>query len=142
MDKKKIDRSKLAITSRTKGHNLERKVVNKLKEIGYAFAKTSRLASTLLDNCQVDIAFVPYLIQTKKGYPKGLNYTNILKEIKSLLKVNFPPDEKVHNYPCIIIHDKGRKSEEKLVIMEEKSFWEIVKKLKELEDLNNISDKV
>lgn len=113
--------------NRRKGMNLERKVAKKFRDSGYEFAKTSRQASRLLDDSKVDIAFVPFLPQCKKGYVKGLNYTAILLEIKEMIKKNFPPDNEVHNYPGVIFHDKGRKAEEKLVIMEEETFWNLVK---------------
>jgi len=115
-------------TNRTKGHNLERRIAKIFRDLGYPFAKTSRQASRLLDDSKVDIAFVPFLIQCKKGYLKGLNYTSIFLEMKEALKINFPPDDQIHNLPPIIIHDKGRKSEEKLVVMEEDTFWDLIKK--------------
>jgi len=115
-------------TNRTKGHNLERRIAKIFRDLGYPFAKTSRQASRLLDDSKVDIAFVPFLIQCKKGYLKGLNYTSIFLEMKEALKINFPPDDQIHNHPPIIIHDKGRKSEEKLVVMEEDTFWDLIKK--------------
>lgn len=136
MDKKKIDRSKLGRSNKQKGQAKERNVARNFRELGYEFAKTSRQASRLLDDSKVDIAFIPYNIQCKKGYPKGVNYTLVMQEMKEGLKNNFPLSNEVHNNPCIIIHDKGRRDEDKLVVMEEKFFWEIVKKLKELEDLN------
>ena len=112
--------------NRNVGHSLERRIAKKFRDIGYEFAKTSRQASRLLDDSKVDIAYVPYLVQCKKGYNKGLNYTSILLEIKEAVKKNFPPDEKVHNYPIVIIHDKGAKSEEKLVVIEESTFWKLI----------------
>jgi hypothetical protein len=115
------------VRNRNVGHNLERRVASKFRDLGYKFAKTSRQASRLLDDSKVDIAFVPFLVQCKKGYKKGLNYTNIILETKECIKKNFPPDDKVHEYPCIIIHDKDKKPEEKLVVMEETTFWELIK---------------
>lgn len=112
--------------NRNAGHSLERRIAKKFRDIGYEFAKTSRQASRLLDDSKVDIAYVPYLVQCKKGYNKGLNYTSILLEIKEAVKKNFPPDEKVHGYPIVIIHDKGSKTEEKLVVIEESTFWKLI----------------
>lgn len=117
--------------NRVAGHNLERRIASKFREIGYPFAKTSRQASRLLDDSKVDIAFVPFLVQCKKGYKKGLNYTSILLEMKEAIKANFPPDDSVHTLPGIILHDKGRKSEEKLVVMEEETFWNLITKTNE-----------
>jgi hypothetical protein len=113
--------------NRRVGADLERRVAKQFRDLGYKYAKTSRQASRLLDDSKVDIAFVPFLVQCKKGYKKGLNYTNIFLETKEAIKKNFPPDDKVHEYPCIIIHDKDKKSEEKLVIMEELTFWNLIK---------------
>lgn len=128
MEEGKVKKGNLGKANRRKGHNLERAIVKKFKDSGYEFAKTSRQASRLLDDSKVDIAFVPFLPQCKKGYVKGLNYTQIIKEIKEAIQTNFPPDNEVHKYPCLIFHDKGRKSEEKLVIMEEDTFWNLLKK--------------
>lgn len=121
--------------NRLAGHNLERRIASKFRELGHSFAKTSRQASRLLDDSKVDIAFVPFLIQCKKGYRKGLNYTSIFLDMKSAIKQNFPPIDDVHKHPCVIIHDKGRKSEEKLVVMEETTFWELIKENNELEKI-------
>lgn len=120
--------------NRRAGHGLERRVASKFRELGYTFAKTSRQASRLLDDSKVDIAFVPFNVQCKKGYVKGLNYTNIFLETKEALKKNFPPTDTVHNHPCVVLHDKGRKNEEKLVVMEEESFWQIIKDLNKTDD--------
>lgn len=118
-------------SNRNKGNGFERKVARQFRDIGFTFAKTSRQASRLLDDSKVDIAFVPYNTQCKKGYKKGLNYTNIILEMKECLKKNFPPDDVVHTHPCIIIHDKDRKKEDKLVIMEEETWWNLLKQLKQ-----------
>lgn len=124
----KVDKKTLGRKNRNSGHVLERRVAKQFREIGYEFAKTSRQASRLLDDSKVDIAFVPYLVQCKKGYPRGINYTDTLVEIKTAIKKNFPPDDKVHEYPCVIIHDKGKTAEEKLVVMEETTFWGLLTK--------------
>lgn len=113
--------------NRVAGHNLERRIAKKFKHLGYKYAKTSRQASRLLDDSKVDIAFVPFNVQCKKGYKKGLNYTNIFLEMKECLKNNFPPEDVVHTYPCVIIHDKDRKKEDKLVVIEEDTFWDLIK---------------
>ncbi len=116
--------------NRRVGFDLERRITKRFRDSGYGYAKTSRQASRLLDDSKVDIAFVPFLVQCKKGYKHGLNYTNIILEIKQKIKENFPPDSKEHNYPCLIFHDKDKGSENKLVIMEEIFFWELLKEYK------------
>jgi hypothetical protein len=93
-------------TNRTKGHNLEREIARMLRdECGLKFAKTSRLASRILDNCKVDIAGVPYLIQAKAGYAKARPKAELIfKEIEDALLENFPKEDPVHTYPKILIH--------------------------------------
>lgn len=107
-------------TNRTKGHNLEREIVRMLREeAGLKFAKTSRLASRLLDNCKVDIAGVPYLIQTKAGYAKARPKAEVIfQEIEDALLENFPKEDPVHKYPKILIHKiNGRQKYHNLVTM-------------------------
>jgi hypothetical protein len=130
MNEGKEKKGNIGKTNRNKGNSYERLVAKKFREVGFEFAKTSRQASRLLDDSKVDIAFVPFLPQCKKGYVKGLNYTSILQEMKEAIKKNFPPDDKVHTYPPIIFHSKGRKEDEQLLIMQEKDFWELIKQLK------------
>jgi len=127
MEEGKGKKGNLGSSNRRKGHSKEREVAKKFRDSGFEFAKTSRQASRLLDDSKVDIAFVPFLPQCKKGYPRGLNYTEIIKEMKELVQKNFPPNNEVHEHPAIIFHDKGKKSEEKLVIMEESTFWTLIK---------------
>lgn len=99
-------------TSRTKGHNLEREVARMFRdELGYKFAKTSRLASRLLDDCKIDISGVPFCIQTKSGYDKARPKPDeIFEEMEKLLIKNFPETDPVQKYPKILIHKlDGRK---------------------------------
>lgn len=99
------DRKKIGKNNRLRGFSLERLVAKDMREIGYTFAKTSRASSKLLDDCQIDIAFVPYNIQTKSGYAKARPKPDLIfNNISTNLKKNFPPDEKYHDYPKILIH--------------------------------------
>jgi hypothetical protein len=107
-------------TNRTKGHNLEREIARMFRdELGFKFAKTSRLASRILDNCKVDIAGIPYLIQAKAGYAKARpKPEEIFQEIEDALKANFPEDDPVHCYPKVLIHKiSGRHKYHNLVTM-------------------------
>lgn len=107
-------------TNRTKGHNLERSIAKMFKdELGFKFAKTSRFASRILDNCKVDIAGIPYLVQTKAGYEKNRPKPDeIFQEMEDLLNENFPEDDPVHKYPKVLIHKiDGRKKYRNIVSM-------------------------
>jgi hypothetical protein len=93
-------------TSRRKGHDLERQIAKMFREeLGYKFAKTSRLASTLLDSCKIDIFGVPYLVQTKMGYKNSRPKADeIFKDMDERLKESFPEDDPVHKLPKILVH--------------------------------------
>ena len=98
-------RSSIGKNNRKKGNLLEQQVARDMRDIGYTFAKTSRQASKLLDDSQIDIAFVPYNIQTKSGYEKARPKPDLIfNNIDTNLKKNFPPTEPYHNYPKVLIH--------------------------------------
>lgn len=120
------------INSKAKGGTLERLVVNDLKPI-FPFAKTSRLSSRLLDNCDVDINNIPFLIQCKCGYNNiRFKFEEMYRETKRLIAMNFPPDDPKQNYPYILIHQrtgtKGKKEPEMFqVTMSYETFLKLVK---------------
>lgn len=126
-----------ALTNRRKGHNLERRIVNLCKDIGFKKCRTSRQASRILDDSKVDIAMIPYNIQCKKGYRKGLNYTKVFEEMVKALENNFLKNDPQITYPKIIVHDRGRKKTDKHVVMMEHEFFELIRKIKILEDKND-----
>ncbi len=122
------------INTRTKGHNLERVIAKMMRdEMGFEFAKTSRFASRVLDNCKVDIAGVPFLIQAKAGYPKSRpKAEEIFKEIEENLIKNFPKDDPVHKYPKVLIHKiTGSKKYHNLVTMPYDDFKFLLLKIKD-----------
>lgn len=122
------DRGKIGKANRLKGGNLERRLAKTFREVlGFEFCKTSRAASKLLDDSKVDLWGIPFNVQCKAGYAKGLNYTQIFDEMEEALLKNYPPEDKQHSYPSMIFHDKGRKSSEKLVIMKESDFFDLIK---------------
>jgi len=113
--------------NRTKGHNYERKWAKIFREdLGFKFCKTSRLASKLLDNSNVDLAFIPFNFQCK-AVKNGFNFSDEIKRIQTELKENFPADDKQHNYPIVIAHKRGPKPEEELIIMKAEDFVKILK---------------
>lgn len=116
----KKNRSKIGKNSRVKGHNLERTIMKLFKEeLDFEFAKTSRHASKMLDDCQVDISGIPFLIQTKSGYDKNRpKYEDIFIEIEERLLKNYPKEDKIHKYPKVIVHKiTDRKKYHNFVIM-------------------------
>jgi hypothetical protein len=110
---------------REKGKRFERKIVKDLKAIGYTKAATSRAASRLLDSSKVDISNVPYYIQCKNGYEKGINYMTLLQSMKELTGKNF---EEV--YPMIVLHKRGTKYAETLAVMPYEDLLLLLAKIK------------
>ena len=49
--------------------------------------------------------------------------------MKTLLTDNYPESDPQLTYPSVIIHDRGRKRSQKLVIMMEADFFELLKKI-------------
>lgn len=104
MSSKKNSRGK---TNRNKGNNAERYYAKLFRDLGYEHCKTSRQASRLLDDCKVDLFGIPFNVQIKAGYARGLNHSNILYEMKTELNNNFPADDKLHSYPKLVLHHKN-----------------------------------
>jgi hypothetical protein len=95
----------MANSNRTKGQNYERRLVHIFKSFGFLFAKTSRLASRLLDNCKVDLVGVPFIIQAKAGYPKKRpKFDVISRQIKEELNKHFPKEHVIHDFPIVLCH--------------------------------------
>lgn len=106
------------MNNRTRGHNLERQVARDLKFL-YPFVKTSRASSKLLDDCGVDINFVPFLIQCKLGYNKNRpKFEEERDYTKSQIGKNFPKDHPIQNLPYILIHKLNDRKQPIQVTME------------------------
>ena len=117
----------MANKNRDKGHRLERYWAKVFRDdLGFKFCKTARAESRTMDNCQVDLVNIPINVQIKNGYRKGLNYEGILSKMTELLAENYPPIAEVHRYPNVIIHKKGLKKNEHLVIMNSEDFTKLV----------------
>ncbi len=105
-----------------KGHNKEREYAQIFRDLGYSFCKTSRNSSRLLDNAGVDLAFIPFNVQIKAGYPY-LNETSTLLYTKKKIEELFPPSSETAKSPCILIHSlnvgrgKKRQAEHEIVYM-------------------------
>ena len=123
MDRKA--RGQLAKRSRRKGHDLERFVVNELKEIGYNFCKTARLGSKILDDCGVDVVNgPPLLIQCKSGYSRSRpKFEQLAKETRKKIEENIPAENPEHDWPYILVHKiDGRAKDNFQVIMNWETF--------------------
>jgi len=113
--------------NRRKGHDFERKWAKTFRDLGYTYCKTSRLASKLLDDSKVDLAFIPFNVQCK-NVQGSINYIEEINKVEEHLCKNFPPEDPQHNHPIIVIHRKGPKPEEELVVMRGEDFTFLLKK--------------
>ena len=93
-------------TNKRKGSNAERLYAIKFRELGFDKCRTSREGSKLLDDCAVDLMFIPVLAQIKAGRQKGMNYSKVLKDIEDRIRENFPVESPEQSMPRILIHYK------------------------------------
>lgn len=93
-----------------KGHTWERTIINAVK-VFWKWAKSSRISSRQLDNCKVDINFIPVLIQAKATQVRP-NYQQLWEECMALIDEQYPPEEaaRLKQKPYIVMHkDTTRK---------------------------------
>lgn len=129
---KKIDHKKLAKTSRNKGHGAERLYAKLFRELGYKFCLTARQASRITDDAGIDLAHLPFNVQIKAGFHKGLNPAKVLGIIDERLPKLFPPENPIHTYPNLLIHrnqigrGNRRVAEDDLLYLKVKDFEKII----------------
>lgn len=103
-------------TNKRKGSNSERYYAKVFREdLGFTFCKTARQTNRMLDDAGIDLDFLPFNVQVKAGYAKGLNEFKTLKVIDERLPLLFPPHDPVHDRMNILIHqrDVGRGNKRK-----------------------------
>jgi hypothetical protein len=115
--------------NREVGHRYERKWAKIFRQLGYSYCKTSRQASRLLDDCGVDLAFIPYLFQCKH-VASGINYSKLIKDIETNVQEHLPPSSPEQKYPVVVAHRRGKKPEEELIVMKAIDFIELLKHAK------------
>jgi hypothetical protein len=116
-----------------KGHNAEREYAKKFKALGFSFCMTSRQGSRIHDDAGIDLINVPFNVQVKSGYKRGLNIKTVIDYTKERIKELFPPHAPEHKLPTIVIHRKDSKPGKRrtdtddLVYMTYKDFEQIIK---------------
>jgi hypothetical protein len=99
-------------TNRTKGHNGEREMAILFREnTVFDKCKTTRLSSKLLDDCGIDLDFIPVNIQVKTGIHKGLNPGGELQYIQD--RMNELLEGPRLKAPKVLIHLKRSKGGKK-----------------------------
>ena len=123
----------MANKNRNKGHQAEREYSNMFKDMGHEFCVTSRYGSRQHDDCGIDLINVPYNVQIKAGYARGLNYSKVLRDIYDRVSLNFPRFAPERERPSIVIHKKdvgrgkARTEFDELVVMTLEDFKKIIK---------------
>lgn len=117
-----------------KGHNAEREYAQAFRELGHEFCITSREGSRIHDSAGIDLINVPFNVQIKAGYDRGLNIKNVIEYTKTRVIELFQPGKEEHELPTIVIHRKsvgrGKRRQEcdDLVYMSFKDFEKIINK--------------
>lgn len=97
------------MNNRSKGLRGERKYRLIFIDLGYTKCETSRNSSRLLDNCKVDLDFLPFNVQIKTGKHTSMKPDVILTEMKTLIESTYEDTDRI-NYPYFIIHElEGKK---------------------------------
>ena len=93
-------------TNKRKGSNAERFYAKLFRELGFTFCETSRFVSKKHDNAKIDLMYVPFNIQIKAGVQKNMNPGKELFMMATSIASMFPPEEDVHQKPCVLFHYK------------------------------------
>lgn len=94
--------------NKAKGSRVEREYANFFKNFDESLkhCKTTRNTSRMLDNCKIDLNFLPILTQIKAGKQMGMNPSVVLEQMTQALLENLPKDYKEHIMPKVVIHHK------------------------------------
>lgn len=135
--------------NKRKGSNAERYYAIKFRELGFDKCRTSREGSKLLDDCAVDLMFLPILLQIKAGRQKGMNPSKVLKDIQDRIREHFPASSPEQTMPRVLVHYKdfervkgesrSRSEYDELVTMTFETFTKFLKSY--TDDLQNTADK-
>lgn len=108
---------KMANKNRRKGHDFEREIVNRMKDLGFDKAVTSRYASKMMDDMKVDLCNTePFYIQAK-CLGKAPSIRKVLGEMPETENMN-------------VIFWKVPKDNDQYAILHLEDFYEIIEMLK------------
>ena len=135
-----MDKSSRGKTNKRKGSNAEREYAEKFRQLGFENCKTARQGAKMLDDCGIDLIFIPFNVQIKAGIQQGLRPHKVLEYMKNRITEVLPKYSVEHNLPKILIHKrqvgKGNKKDEfsDIVSMTFEDFSKIIKMIKWKED--------
>ena len=135
-----MDKSSRGKTNKRKGSNAEREYAVKFRQLGFENCKTARQGAKMLDDCGIDLIFIPFNVQIKAGLQQGLRPHKVLEYMKNRITEVLPKYSVEHNLPKILIHKRqvgqGNKRDEfsDIVSMTFEDFSKIIKMIKWKED--------
>lgn len=135
-----MDKSSRGKTNKRKGSNAEREYAEKFRQLGFENCKTARQGAKMLDDCGIDLIFIPFNVQIKAGLQQGLRPNKVLEYMKNRITEVLPKYSVEHNLPKILIHKRqvgqGNKRDEfsDIVSMTFEDFSKIIKMIKWKED--------
>lgn len=135
-----MDKSSRGKTNKRKGSNAEREYAEKFRQLGFENCKTARQGAKMLDDCGIDLIFIPFNVQIKAGIQQGLRPNKVLEYMKNRITEVLPKYSVEHNLPKILIHKRqvgqGNKRDEfsDIVSMTFEDFSKIIKMIKWKED--------
>lgn len=135
-----MNKSSRGKTNKRKGSNAEREYAEKFRQLGFENCKTARQGAKMLDDCGIDLIFIPFNVQIKAGLQQGLRPHKVLEYMKNRINEVLPKYSVEHNLPKILIHKRqvgqGNKRDEfsDIVYMTFEDFSKIVKMIKWKED--------
>lgn len=135
-----MDKSSRGKTNKRKGSNAEREFAEKFRQLGFENCKTARQGAKMLDDCGIDLIFIPFNVQIKAGLQQGLRPHKVLEYMKNRITEVLPKYSVEHNLPKILIHRRqvgqGNKRDEfsDIVSMTFEDFSKIIKMIKWKED--------
>ena len=96
-------------TNKRKGSDAERLYAKIFRDdLGFSHCVTSRMGSKMHDDAGIDLLFLPFNVQIKAGYDKGLNASRELLYIENKMLDLFPETSLEHSLPKILIHRKNK----------------------------------
>ena len=125
--------SKRGKTNKRKGNNAEREYAEKFRQLGFTNCRTARQGAKLLDDCGIDLIFIPFNVQIKAGKQIGMKPFKVLEYMKERISSILPKSSPEHNFPKIMIHRRevgqGNKRNEfsDIVSMTFEDFSKIIK---------------
>ncbi len=115
-------------TSRTKGHNYERKIAKEHRDLGFERCLTTRQASRLWDDCKLDLFAVPINTQLKNVSSGPVKYEQVIDDMTEQVKKHLPERAEM---PYVVIHKKGRVE---LAVMYKEDYYKLLTAYKQVND--------